>query len=335
MEFVKRWAAKTRALARGPVQGDQNIVNEALAKPIFDPGLLDRHTAGDLTLPSPDPETVALARALPMHRYDWWDTDAPGCPSWAKADAAGTKSPNAAAQDLAQHHLSPSTPPPWLTWDLAAAVDHVQMRFSAEQVQQLKETAQTDGGAVLLSRLDALLAHLWLLINRARQLQESPAQVFLNISLGVRTRVVPPLPSHFVGSPLVIGHVASTGQTLHARTTTLGGVAVSIRQMMGRFTPEAVAAHLHDAAYEASPQRLWQGFLGARHTLVTAWTRAGVYEVDFVGDGKGPRYAQARMPRMDGLLQVMDVGETGGFDVSLCLEREAMRRLLTDEKLWP
>lgn len=104
--------------------------------------------------------------------------------------------------------------------------------------------------------------------------------------------------------------------------------------MMSLFTPRAVSAYLHDAAHEVSPQRLWQTFLGSRHTLVTSWVRAGAYEVDFCGGGAGPVYVQGKMPRMDGVLQVMDVGEdTGDLDVSLCLERGAMGRLLGDELL--
>lgn len=335
VEFVKRWAVKARVLSRGCPEVES--AGEGAGKPIFNPGLLDRQ-ALNLDLDEPSRERIAMARGLPMHRYDWWDTEAPGCPSWAKADTAGTKPSEEALQ---KRQLSPATPPPWLTWDLTAPVDHVQIRFSADQVRRLKSRAQaslvatTDvqRGHAPISRLDSLLAHVWLLINRARQLQDSNDQVFMNLSLGVRTRVSPPLPSSFVGSPILIGHVSATGQ--EACSASLGSVALYIRQMMSLFTPDAVAAYLHDAAYEASPQRLWQAFLGSRHTLVTAWTRAGVYEVDFVGDGRGPSYVQARMPRMDGLLQVLDVGQTGDFDVSLCLEREAMRRMLADESLWP
>jgi hypothetical protein len=37
---------------------------------------------------------------------------------------------------------------------------------------------------------------------------------------------------------------------------------------------------LHDAAYEASSLRLWQGFPGQRHFIVTSWFRQQAHQVD-------------------------------------------------------
>ena len=144
----------------------------------------------------------------------------------------------------------------------------------------------------------------------------------------------PPLPDSFAGSPILLGHVSRRGSDVAGVDGIgLGAIVLEVRKMMALFTPRAVAAYLHDAAHEVSPQRLWQCFLGERHTLVTSWVRAGAYEVDFCGGDGGTRpvYVQGKMPRMDGVLQMMDVGEgAGDFDVSLCLERGAMGRLLAD-----
>ncbi|POS79718.1 transferase [Diaporthe helianthi] len=302
---------------------------------------------------------VALARSLPMHRYDWWATDAPGYPAWATASSDATKPE---PEDLLgmKLQLSPSTLPPWPTWDISAPVEHVQVRFSADEVARIKRAAQhaalannhdddddDDDGqqeTPTISRLDALLAHMWILINRARGHYAADETVYLDITLGLRTRVSPPLPESFVGSPILLGYVARRGKDVCSSSADagdgaglLGAIAVEIRRMMALFTPEAVGAYIHDAAHEVSPQRLWQAFLGKRHTLVTSWVRAGAYEVDFCGGeggGTRPVYVQGKMPRMDGILQVMDVGEdTGDFDVSLCLEKGAMGRLLGDEML--
>lgn len=336
VEFVKNWAEKARRLFRsetslivGAGAGAGGGVRSQ--EPVFAPGLLDRH-AGDTNLPEPDGEKVALARSLPMHRYDWWATDAPGYPLWATASSEATKPSD---EELQEIRLTPSTAPPWETWDPSAPVEHVQIRFRAEQVRQMKAAAQASllsaGPSQVISRLDTLLAHMWILINRARQLDKGSEEVYMDITLGLRTRVCPPLPETFVGSPILLGHVALPGSA--AGSSDVGSVAMSIRRMMALFTPHAVSAYMHEVAYEVSPQRLWQGFLGKNHTMVTAWTRAGVYDVEFTG-GKRPRYVQARMPRMDGLLQVLDVGENGDFDVSLALEKGSMARLLEDGGLW-
>jgi hypothetical protein len=117
-----------------------------------------------------------------------------------------------------------------------------------------------------------------------------------------------------------------------------------IRKTLAIFTPEAMANHLHDVAFEVAPQRLWRACLGREHVLLTTWVYAGVYEVDF--GGGGPRYVEAVMPSCDGLVEVMEAGDvrredggrgdwiSEGVDVSVYLEAEAMKRLLLDGDLW-
>ncbi|ROV87904.1 hypothetical protein VMCG_10279 [Cytospora schulzeri] len=337
LTFVHSWAEHSRLLFEGSRDGSTHG-QASRPMPVFDPELLDRH-AGLTRGTEPDAAKVEHARSLPMHRFDWWAKDAPGYPPWAEATTLTTKPGD---EELQKLQLSPSTFPPWQTWNPSAPVDHVQIRFGADEVVRMKQAAQAtiSSGDVRISRLDAVLAHMWVLINRARRLQDTAEPVYMNITLGLRSRVQPPLPDGFLGSPILLGHISQPGSEVSpaanstTTATTIGSVALSIREMMTRFTPEAVGAHLHDAAHEVSPQRLWQAFLGERHTIVTSWTRAGAYEVDFVGSGVRPRYVQGKMPRMDGVLQVMDdVAETGDFDVSLCMEREATGRLLGDGML--
>ncbi|KAI1208153.1 transferase family protein [Annulohypoxylon truncatum] len=328
MQFAHAWAAQSRLLFEDgwdttKINGEERIV------PLFDPRQLDQYA--DLTT-EPDPEKIKKARALPMHRYDWWAKDAPGYPSWAEASTNGTKPP---AEELAHLELSPSTFPPWPTWNMAAPVEHVQIRFKAEAVANMKRAAETSLPEPLkgqrISRLDSALAHVWILINRARQHENTQDDVYMDITLGVRSRVDPLLPDTFAGSPILLGYIAKPG--FEASTTTIGAVAGSIREIMSRFTPDAVSAYIHDAAHEVSPQRLWQAFLGSRHTLVTSWVRARAYEVDFCATQKLARYVQGVMPRMDGLVQVMDIADTGDFDISICLERKTMQRFLQDPML--
>ncbi|KAI1478041.1 hypothetical protein K445DRAFT_320133 [Daldinia sp. EC12] len=325
MQFAHAWAAQSRCLF-----GDVESVQEKRPIPLFDPSQLDQHA--HLTPTGPNPEKVKIARALPMHRYDWWAKDAPGYPPWAEASTLGTKP---SPEELIRSELSPSSFPPWPTWNMTAAVEHVQVRFKAETISAMKQAAESSLPESLsgqrVSRLDAALAHIWILINRARKLENSQDQVYIDITLGVRNRVDPPLPDTFVGSPILLCHVAKPGS--EASTASIGSIAGSIRQTMSLFTPDAVSAYIHDAAYEVSPQRLWQAFLGSKHTLVSSWVRAQAYEVDFCATRKLARYVQGVMPRMDGLVQVMDIADTGDFDISVCLEKETMQRFLQDPLL--
>ncbi|KAH0344530.1 hypothetical protein KCU83_g8221, partial [Aureobasidium melanogenum] len=323
LSFMDAWAAQSRK--------SESI----LPQPVFDPEMLDRH-AGTVDLKQPDPELIAKARGLPMHRFDWWATDAPGYPDWALASSAATMP---ASDVLQTQQLSPSTFPPWPTWDTALPVEHVQITFSAAEVGRMKDAARVTLPPQLsgqrISRLDSLLSHIWMLINRARGHLSRDDNVYLDITLGLRSRLSPPLASGFVGSPLLLAHVARSG--VEASTGPIGQIAGEIRSTITRFTPEAVSAYIHDAAYEVSPQRLWQAFLGSQHTLVTSWTQMKAYEVHF-GSGTDAtpqlaRYVQGVMPRMDGLVQVMDLGDGGDFDISLSLEQNAMFRLLKDPLL--
>jgi hypothetical protein len=161
------------------------------------------------------------------------------------------------------------------------------------------------------------------------------------MTFGLRPRVSPPLPDSFLGSPIT--H-AAIPYTTSSSPPSLSELAQTIRKTLAIFTPEAVASHLHDLAFEVAPQRLWRACLGREHILLTTWVHAGVYEVDF---GAGvPSYVEALMPSCDGLVEVMEAGDvrnvdggrkdwiSEGVDVSVYLEEKAMERLLDDRKLW-
>ncbi|TRX88307.1 hypothetical protein FHL15_010811 [Xylaria flabelliformis] len=328
--FIHSWADRSRRFFDADAAKTTSTKNMRLTA-IFNPGLLDAHAGLDPRSTEPDAKRIHRARSLPMHRYDWWATGAPGYPSWATTSSNATKPP---PDELSCTQLSPSTDPPWPTWDLGASVEHMQIRFSKAEVGKMKDAAMNTLPSNLqgqkVSRQDALLAHLWILVNRARKLENLQDQVFMDISLGIRNRVSPPLPDSFIGSPLLLAYVTKTGAD--AATAAIGAVAGSIRQLLSQFTPQAVSDYLYDAAHEVSPQRLWQSFLGSRHVLATSWARSQAYEVDFCGTGLA-RYVQTQMPLMDGLLQLMDIAETGDFDVSLALKKDTMEQLLSDPML--
>ncbi|KAI1112269.1 transferase [Nemania sp. NC0429] len=330
LHFVRSWAARSRQLFDADALGAGGLKEKALQKPIFKPAQLDEYARLSAPANEPDMARISHARSLPMHRYDWWAFDAPGYPSWAIPTTNVTKPPPEELRDVT---LSPSTHAPWPTWDLSVPIEHVQIHFSAREVANMKratgETLPVQGQVA--SRQDALLAHLWILINRARRLQDDTEQVYLNLTLGLRHRLSPPLPENFVGSPVLLTYITQTGSTV--ATAKIGEMASSIRRTMSLFTPQAVSDYLYDAAHEVSPQRLWQAFLGTRHVLVTSWVRTKAWEIDFCGTHQIPRYMQGVMPNVDGLLRVIDIAETGDFDVGLALEKGAMQRLLSDPLL--
>jgi hypothetical protein len=219
------------------------------------------------------------------------------------------------------------------------------LHFSGEDLERLRTHALTDISTTRrdISRLDVILSHLWRAINRARYPSgceaDSSSQdnsVFLDVTLGARTRISPPLPQSFVGSPLFMTHIGSS--ISEVCSSGIGGIASRLRETINLFTADAVMAILHAQAHEVAPQRLWQGFMGSRHILVTSWQRLQAYDVNFFGTGTSvnkendigkPVYVHAYMPKVDGILVVMESRlDKFGADVCLYLDANAMERFL-------
>jgi hypothetical protein len=323
MVFMHQWAHNSKK------QFGNQPQTPLMGEPVFDPALLDSCAAGDIDSPEPDQGLVRLARKLPLHRYSWWDTAAGGYPPFLIPTTENSRPP---PQELEHRRVSPSEPAPWVSWDFSKKVRYTQLHFTAAQLSKFQAAALDTGSRCDISRLDALLAHLWIAITRARGQADSLRSVYMDLSLGARARVSPALPDTFIGSPLFLTHVGGTASSVCREI--IGETASRIRETMKGFTADAVGAILHDAAHEVSPQRLWQAFLGSEHTLVTSWLRLRLYDVDFVGGNK-PRYVHAVMPKMDGCLQVMDSGvRDGGMDVALYLDEVTMGRLLDGGCSW-
>ncbi|KAK8039897.1 transferase family protein [Apiospora rasikravindrae] len=363
MVFMHKWAANCRSAQQ------QTPSSSLFGEPVFDPPRLDARAVGDIdSADGPDPELCAKARALPMHRFSWWDMDAPGYSPYLVGKTKNNMPP---ADVLAKTTLSPSTTAPWHTWDLARPAASVILHFTGEELSRLREraraetTANGDSDNSSISRSDALLAHLFRLVTQARCSVKSSSyapgaddEVFLNYTLEARRRVEPPLPETFLGSPLFMTHIkapaasillsqpetqrAPNGLTNGATTTTTGALARQLRKTLQQFTPDAVAALLHESTFEVAPQRLWRGFLGPRHVIVTSWLRTRLYDVDFgfasAGESQDqdeggsrrrrPRYVHAVMDKADGILVLLDpVVDDGGVDVAVYLDAEAMGEL--------
>ncbi|KAF8182106.1 transferase family-domain-containing protein [Mycena galopus ATCC 62051] len=316
--FVNDWAAVNRALL-------QNLPPPVLT-PSFSPAALDQAALGDIDAPAPDPEILRLAHELPIHRYDWW-ASADGCSAGA---LPSTKIPPHLAS-LTDIELGP--PIPWHEWDLQAPARNFLLHFSADELTRIWAAAASPGPGPPISRFDALQAHLWAALIRAR-VPETPEETFhFNVTLGVRDRVAPPLPPRTLGSPIVLARASGTAETPLPR------LARAIRETVGEFTPPRVAALLHEMAFDVDARRMWAAFIGRRNTIVTSWVRLGVYEVDF-GAGR-PRFVQSVMPAMDGVVQVMEAGPRSGAggpwyqdgaSVSVMLPAEVIKRILEDSE---
>ncbi|KAJ7937042.1 transferase [Mycena leptocephala] len=214
-----------------------------------------------------------------------------------------------------------------------APVSNFLLYFSADELARIWAAAASPGPSI--SRFDALQAHLWSVLIRARAPQSAEEYFHLNLSLGMRERVASPLGAHALGSPLVLARASGTP------SMSLAQLAREIRDTVTQFTPPRVGALLHEMAFAVDARRMWGGFIGRRNTIVTSWMRLGVYEVDF-GGGARPRFVHGVMPAMDGIVQIMEAGPRSsaggpwyqdGASVSLMLTTEVIQRMLEDPLL--
>lgn len=322
LRFTHDWASVNKStLANAP---------RPVLSPVFDPLLLDRAAAGDIDASHPDPAILLLSGKLPQHRYDLW-ASAKDCPSFL--DSATSIPPTLLPEDVGPM----GNVLPWSDWDMTAPVSRYFIDFEPAELEGIWVNGSSESN---VSHLDALLAHVWGLIIRARGLGEDEPY-YLDVTFGLRDRLSPPLPSNYLGSPLTLTKVVATGRqgTMHH----LAEIATSIRSSLKTYNPSSLSALLHEYAFASDSGRMWNAFFGQRNTIVTSWLKLGVRDIDF-GTGV-PVYAEAVMPSVDGLIQVMEgvssqLNESDSknwynapVSVSLHLRTDVMEKVLQDPEL--
>lgn len=105
-----------------------------------------------------------------------------------------------------------------------------------------------------ISHQDALLAHLWAALIRARGLKDGDEH-FIDVSIDGRRRLQNPLPPSFIGSPIL--NVAIPTKVKPTTSPASGAEdiadkAAAIRDHIAMFDGEAVAALLHEMCFELS-----------------------------------------------------------------------------------
>lgn len=343
--FVRNWAAVNSALSKK--------LSLPFIENVFNPSLLEEATAGDLNCTKPDPALVKVSRKLPVHRYDRWESNE-SCPPAFRPSMEVTK-PKSQKWEL----LSPALPIPWPEWQYLEPSLYYHLYFSSSEIHVIWESAAAAlDFKAYISHLDALVAHLWKRLSHARNLEPTET-IYLNTVLGIRTRLAEPLPPSYLGSPTLHIHTAIREHEMASIST--GMLAKMIRNTISKFNSNTLPALLHTMSHEAGAQRLWQFFLGKRHTTYASWIRQGISTLEFA-QGVMPRYVESGMPHtMDGIMKIMEAprlksdrhavcgkgaaaaknSETktkkhwsdDGVLVSLVMNKQVMERLLRDPLL--
>lgn len=316
-------------------------------KPIFNPSLLDASAAKDIDGLKANFSILERDDKLQMRRYDYWTSATPPCVQYAHLESTGLCEVN-----VTKHGLGWSAQVPAKTWDMGASVSHTKLFFSAEETHAIYQYLAADA-KLRISHQDALLAHLWAAIIRARELPGGNA-VALSAPVGVRHRLHPPLPASFVGSAM-INTICATG--VHTSTAEKDPAkdeadkATSIRKTLQQFDSENIAALLHRMRFEHGPHQRQSYFVGIDHVIATSWTGIGLDHVAFEPNVR-PVWVEALMPNVDGMVQIMErcgnpntqtsngnssIGKdkwwANGVTMSVRLRHDVMKRLVNDQRL--
>ena len=338
LRFTHDWAATNRAAASPSLP-------PALA-PLFKPSLLDAAAAGNIDASIPESSIFAKASKLPLHRFDYWASSTPACPEWA---LSACEIP--LQLKFKKDELVMGPPIPWETWDMAAPVSHIKVFFTAAETHAIyrRAAAHTESR---ISHQDALLAEIWAAIIRARDLGDGKTH-YMDVSIDVRRRLQPQLPTTFLGSP-IINAACATSATCSTvsehRAVDVSGKAACIRKTIQKFDAENMAALLHEMAFELGAQRRWNCFLGDEHIVTTSWIGIGLKDIVFEADVRTV-WVEALLPSCEAMLQIAEGiggflprrklsiiecdGESkwwvDGVTVSVWLKRDVMARLIADE----
>ena len=357
-------------------------------QPLFKPGLLDEMARGDIDAPTEDLELIDESLRLPLPRYDWWERR-PGHPTGLD-DSPQAKLPLEIPSNVLDSRRR-GTAIPWDEWDLKAPVRHTLFRLSGSEIETLHHlvSSKTSDTSIKVSHHDVILAFIWQLTTVSRpsvrdttsRTSSATELVSLDTTIGLRTRLG--LPKSFVGSPVLLaGLTASrsrisgicsglsdsdigdlaTMPVMFPDIEALATAAEMIRRHISRFDRSSLGAWLHEQAFEISPQRWWNGFLGSKHTLATSWVRAGLWDVAF-GESEspldsvehvserpelvqpaleaGPLWAGVIGANLDGLVTIFEA-EAGhrrdwwltGLDIDVKLESNAMARAISLVTMW-
>ncbi|GAA5919202.1 hypothetical protein JCM6882_006093 [Rhodosporidiobolus microsporus] len=334
--FIADWSDIHRALLLAG-----SISTIPLPSRPFDPEALDAHAAGDLDSPFPDPAVEAQYRLLGRLEYDLWARPELHPPGMVQSSAPHS---SAVAEDAARGGER-GEPAPWSTWDVSAPVVVRAVQLSAEEVQRIWRRAQAlldasagTGDSVKITAHDAVVAHLWRLSTRARNLPPATTLSIIPV-INVRSRVSPPLALNSSGCPTFFS-CAQVDSNDILSPAGLSIAASSLRQAIQTATPSTISALLRHNAYELDPLRMLDYFGGSTHLTVSSWLRSGAYSADF-GTGT-PLCARGMVMPADGLFLLDDVAAEAwegqrwwerGAMMQIWLKEDVMERMLADPEL--
>ena len=264
------------------------------------------------SLDQKDPDVLAQAAKIPRRVYDWW----------ASKDFAPKEFLGACEGPQELIDKEPYGIP--IEFGDVDVQDYI-FHFSKQEIEGMYKDVANAG--VRVSHMNALVAHMWTCIRRARDLDE---EATLHMSIGLRNRLPGPVKfSRHVGSLVDRGMAISS-----FFENNIVENARLIRQTINGYTSELMPSLLHDVAMKVSPIRYFGSNFKNSNTLVTTWVPHNLKQIKFGTFVEVIRCAN----HANGIIFVNGMNGTkkwydNGASVSFVASPKVLEKLIADPEL--
>ncbi|KQK03871.1 uncharacterized acetyltransferase At3g50280 [Brachypodium distachyon] len=215
-----------------------------------------------------------------------------------------------------------------------AAVAECFFTFSGASIKKLKARANDEiemaggAGAIIISSLQALLAHLWRAVCRAR-LARPEQETSYSMLVGCRGRVTG-IPEDYMGNAVTFGKARSTAGEIMGNG--LGWAALQLNRVVASFDEASVREWL--GRWAADPRFVYNGEVSSGGTALATGSspRFDVFGNDF-GWGKPVAVRSGSGNKIDGKATVFQGPEEqgeGSMSLEVCVAPDVLDRLVND-----
>ncbi|XXG58817.1 hypothetical protein AAC387_Pa04g1022 [Persea americana] len=199
--------------------------------------------------------------------------------------------------------------------------------FSAESIARLKAKANEECNSNRISSFQALCAHVWRSVTRARKLSPDETTT-CKLMMGNRTRLQPPLSPFYFGN--CVQYVGATSTATQLLSHDLGWATWLVHQSVATQTDASVRGTLD--AWVKVPFILQESKVDKWGVSFTSSPRFDMYGIDF-GWGRPVAVHCGGANKFDGkVTSYPGSGGGGSVDLEICLFPEFMNALELDDE---
>ncbi|KAL5714107.1 hypothetical protein ACHQM5_016112 [Ranunculus cassubicifolius] len=207
------------------------------------------------------------------------------------------------------------TPPP---------VKERMFHFTQQAIAKLKAKANSEMDTTQISSLQAVLAHMWVAVTKAKNLNHSE-QVMYRLLTGTRSRVNPPLSNEYFGNSVQVVTATSTAGELVQRG--LGWAAWLMNRAIATHTDTSVRHSLE--AWMKKPVLMSRARIASNDLITGSSPRFNMYGNDF-GWGVPIAVRSGCGNKSDGKITVYPGAVRGSMEIEACLSQKTLTAMSDD-----